>query len=105
MTNLMDRLSRMATLSPSWIAITWGAGGTTQERSLYLAQAASKQLGLNPCLHLTCTNMEKSKLDQTLSVSSLASLHCKVRVAEFAVESKRIRYQEHPGTEGRPTER
>lgn len=73
MSNLMDRMNRMSGLGPSWVAVTWGAGGTTQERSLYLAEAAMEQTGLNPCLHLTCTNMEKSKLDQTLAVSQISA--------------------------------
>ena len=33
-----------------------------------LARAA-KNLGVEVCLHLTCTNMERQKLDETLDVS------------------------------------
>lgn len=94
MSNLNDRMERMSALLPSWVAVTWGAGGTTQERSLFLAEAASAQLGLNPCLHLTCTNMEKAKLDQTLTVRQSWSL-MPIRLAEFMLESKRIGHQEH----------
>ena len=55
----------MRSLNPAWIHVTWGAGGSTQERSLELAGAA-QDLGLDVCLHLTCTNMEQSVLDTTL---------------------------------------
>jgi methylenetetrahydrofolate reductase (NADPH) len=67
--NLLDRVERMSKLSPSWFSITWGAGGTTQERSLLLADEVQKRTGVSACMHLTCTNMEKSKLDETLEVS------------------------------------
>lgn len=66
--NLIDRLDRMSSLSPTWVHVTWGAGGSTQARSLDLAGAA-QGLGLDTCLHLTCTNMEQKVLDGALSVS------------------------------------
>lgn len=60
----------MSSLDPTWLHVTWGAGGSTQERSLDLAGAA-QGLHLDTCLHLTCTNMEQSVLDATLKVSSV----------------------------------
>ncbi|EJU05155.1 MTHFR-domain-containing protein [Dacryopinax primogenitus] len=63
--NLLTRLSRLSVLNPIGLTITWGAGGSTKQRSLDLAEAA---LGENPVtiLHLTCTNMERDMLDDTL---------------------------------------
>lgn len=55
----------MRALNPAWMHVTWGAGGSTQDRSLELAGAA-QELGLDVCLHLTCTNMDQSVLDSTL---------------------------------------
>lgn len=56
-------------LSPSWIHVTWSAGGTTSEKSIDLIKALHG-LGIEICLHLTCTNMERKKLDDTLQVRS-----------------------------------
>lgn len=68
-TNLVDRIDRMSrTLDPTWVHVTWGAGGSTQERSLELAGAV-QGMGVQCCLHLTCTNMEKKVLDGALKVS------------------------------------
>lgn len=67
-TNLVDRIDRMSrTLDPTWVHVTWGAGGSTQERSLELAGAV-QGMGVQCCLHLTCTNMEKKVLDGALKV-------------------------------------
>ncbi|SPO48687.1 related to MET12 - methylenetetrahydrofolate reductase [Moesziomyces antarcticus] len=93
--NLYSRIARMrANLDPSWIHVTWGAGGTTVEKSLELAGRIQKGR-LDPatpllspngqngseageewqhesadacdvCLHLTCTNVQKASLDETL---------------------------------------
>ncbi|PWY99146.1 methylenetetrahydrofolate reduct [Testicularia cyperi] len=105
--NLYNRIARMkANLDPSWIHVTWGAGGTTGGKSLELAGRIQKgnldpdvalvrkevaQLGAGSkrlsqatggetrdhddqdacdvCLHLTCTNVEKSSLDETLEAA------------------------------------
>lgn len=67
LTNLIDRIDRMSSLSPTWMHVTWGAGGSTRERSLELA-GASQGMGLETCLHLTCTNLQEGVLDQTLKV-------------------------------------
>lgn len=63
--NLVDRIDRMSSLSPTWMHVTWGAGGSTQARSLELA-GASQGMGLETCLHLTCTNLEEGVLEKTL---------------------------------------
>lgn len=55
----------MSALNPAWMHVTWGAGGSTQERSLQLA-GESQSMGLETCLHLTCTNLEEGVLDRTL---------------------------------------
>lgn len=63
----------MSALNPLWMHVTWGAGGSTQERSLELA-GASQGMGLETCLHLTCTNLEQGVLEKTLDVSVLVNL-------------------------------
>ncbi|GJN88452.1 hypothetical protein Rhopal_001418-T1 [Rhodotorula paludigena] len=63
--NLVDRVDRMSALDPTWMHVTWGAGGSTQERSLELS-GAIQGMGLETCLHLTCTNLEEGVLERTL---------------------------------------
>jgi methylenetetrahydrofolate reductase (NADPH) len=53
-------------LRPFFVNVTWGAGGSTASKSLELAELCQRQLGLTTCLHLTCTNMNRSLIDQTL---------------------------------------
>ena len=53
-------------LRPLFVTVTWGAGGSTAQKSLELAEICQRQLGLTTCLHLTCTNMNKSLIDEAL---------------------------------------
>lgn len=66
MLNLYDRLDRFAALNPLWIDVTWGAGGSTAEKTLELCAHALKFHGLEPLMHLTCTNMSEAVLEETL---------------------------------------
>ena len=51
--NLYDRMDRMHGLGPSFIDITWGAGGTLAELTLEMVSVAQSQYGLETCMHLT----------------------------------------------------
>ena len=53
-------------LRPLFVTVTWGAGGSTATKSLELAEICQRQLGLTTCLHLTCTNMSRSLVDDAL---------------------------------------
>lgn len=65
--NLRDRLHRMEQgLRPLFVNVTWGAGGSTADKSLELAELCQRELGMTTCLHLTCTNMSKKLIDKAL---------------------------------------
>ncbi|CAI5759062.1 unnamed protein product [Candida verbasci] len=64
--NLMARLNRMQRLNPLFVTVTWGAGGSTSEKSLDLAATCQNEIGLTTVLHLTCTNTNKEIIDQAL---------------------------------------
>lgn len=64
--NLLARLNRMLALNPLFITVTWGAGGSTSEKSLDLAATCQNELGLTTVLHLTCTNTNKEIIDNAL---------------------------------------
>ncbi|CAK7207760.1 methylenetetrahydrofolate reductase 1 [Sporothrix eucalyptigena] len=65
--NLRDRLDRMArALRPLFVNVTWGAGGSTAQKSLELAEICQRELGLTTCMHLTCTNMSRVLIDKAL---------------------------------------
>jgi methylenetetrahydrofolate reductase (NADPH) len=65
--NLRARLDRMSrALRPLFVTVTWGAGGSTADKSLELAELCQRELGLTTCLHLTCTNMSKELVDRAL---------------------------------------
>ena len=64
--NLYDRMDRMHDLGPTFIDITWGAGGQRSRLTCEMVNAAQAHYGLETCMHLTCTDMEREKVDEAL---------------------------------------
>ncbi|KAL1918329.1 uncharacterized protein VTP21DRAFT_2989 [Calcarisporiella thermophila] len=64
--NLYQRIERMYHLQPTFVSVTWGAGGSTFERTVDLSSSIQSVHGLETCMHLTCTNMERETLDTAL---------------------------------------
>ena len=65
--NLYNRIDRMASLNPAYIDITWGAGGSTADRTLSMSKTIQKYFGLDVMMHLTCTNMSTDLINKVLS--------------------------------------
>ncbi|OWB65056.1 methylenetetrahydrofolate reductase (NAD(P)H) activity protein [[Candida] boidinii] len=72
--NLYARLGRMSALDPLFVTVTWGAGGSTAEKTLELATTCQSELGLTTCMHLTCTNMTKELIDDALEKAKQAGI-------------------------------
>jgi len=64
--NLYDRMDRMHGLGPVFIDVTWGAGGRLSHLTSEMVKVAQSVYGLETCMHLTCTDMPKSKIDDAL---------------------------------------
>lgn len=64
--NLYDRMDRMYDLNPIFVDITWNAGGRSSSLTNEMVYTAQSTLGLETCMHLTCTNMPVSLIDEAL---------------------------------------
>ena len=56
----------MHTLGPTFVDVTWGAGGRLSGLTCEMVKVAQSVYGLETCMHLTCTDMEKEKVDNAL---------------------------------------
>lgn len=66
-TLINEHMPEFAKQNPVFVDFTWGAGGTTSEKTPALC-IASMVHGLNVNMHLTCTNMEEGKVRQALDL-------------------------------------
>ena len=64
--NLFERMERMVAHNPSFCDITWGAGGSTADLTLEIANRMQNMVCVETMMHLTCTNMPVDKIDHAL---------------------------------------
>jgi len=60
--NLYLRMERMTSLQPIFVDITWGAGGSTKELTMAIAEYTQTYFGVEALMHLTCTNLSVDEI-------------------------------------------
>lgn len=63
---LFSALSRLEGLAPSFVSVTYGAGGGTRDRTHDLVIRIKEDTGLDPIPHLTCVRQTEAELDDLL---------------------------------------
>src|ERR1700712_5046227 len=61
--NLWDTITRLAPLSPSFVSVTYGAGGSTRERTHSTIARMLAETSLTPAAHLTCVGAARGEID------------------------------------------
>ena len=59
-------VGQLLKLSPSFVSVTYGAGGSTQELSFDLVDYIQNKIGLTTMAHYTCINANKAKVEEDL---------------------------------------
>ncbi len=63
-------IGRLMKLSPSFVTVTYGAGGSTQERTFALVDYLQNRIGLTTVAHYTCVNATRDKVRADLEALS-----------------------------------
>ncbi|WP_417768144.1 methylenetetrahydrofolate reductase [NAD(P)H] [Stappia sp.] len=61
--SLWAAVQRLEPLSPSFVSVTYGAGGSTRERTHRTVERLIKETGLAPAAHLTCVGASRDEVD------------------------------------------
>jgi len=61
---LWRTVTRLAPLAPRFVSVTYGAGGSTRERTHAIVERLEREVGLNPAAHLTCIGASRAEVDQ-----------------------------------------
>ncbi|MCU0862433.1 MAG: methylenetetrahydrofolate reductase [NAD(P)H] [Planctomycetes bacterium] len=51
---------------PSFVSVTYGAGGSTRDRTIELVSRIQRELGITTMAHLTCVGSTKTEIGETL---------------------------------------
>jgi len=63
---LWEASSALETISPDFISVTYGAGGSTRDRTIAITKEITKRTGRGTVAHLTCVGSSKEELIEIL---------------------------------------
>jgi len=59
---LMDALATLRALDPAYVSVTYGAGGSTRDRSIEIAKRIRHEVGIEVLAHVTCSGSTADEL-------------------------------------------
>jgi methylenetetrahydrofolate reductase (NADPH) len=63
---LWEAINRLAPLGPNFVSVTYGAGGSTRERTHATVARIIKETAIKPAAHLTCVAASRAEVDDVI---------------------------------------
>lgn len=64
--NLYRTIDRLRQLHPSFVSVTYGAGGSTRQKTVELVRRIKFDIGIEAMAHLTCVGANRHEIDSVL---------------------------------------
>jgi methylenetetrahydrofolate reductase (NADPH) len=64
--SLWEAIRRLEPLNPTFVSVTYGAGGSTRERTHRTVVRILKETTLRPAAHLTCVEASRGEVDEVI---------------------------------------
>jgi methylenetetrahydrofolate reductase (NADPH) len=94
---LWESVERLAPLAPNFVSVTYGAGGSTRERTHATVKRILSETALTPAAHLTCVAATKAEIDDVVRNYHDAGVRHIVALRGDSVEGAGAKYAPHPG--------
>jgi methylenetetrahydrofolate reductase (NADPH) len=94
---LWESIERLAPLGPSFVSVTYGAGGSTRERTHATVKRIVQDTPLKPAAHLTCVAATRAEVDDVVQGYWDAGVRHIVALRGDPVAGLGTSYAPHPG--------
>ncbi len=95
--SLWEAISRLAPLHPNFVSVTYGAGGSTRERTHATVKRILAETMLTPAAHLTCVGATRGDVDAVIRAYADAGVRHIVALRGDPPDGAGQRYAPHPG--------
>ena len=95
--SLWDCIARLAPLQPNFVSVTYGAGGSTRERTHATVKRILAETLLTPAAHLTCVAATRADIDAVIEAYAAAGVRHIVALRGDPPGGVGERYTPHPG--------
>jgi methylenetetrahydrofolate reductase (NADPH) len=93
---LWEAITRLAPLAPAFVSVTYGAGGSTRERTHSTVKRILDETALTPAAHLTCVAASRDEIDGVIRGYHGAGVRHIVALRGDPVGGVGERYAPHP---------
>ena len=94
---LWDSVRRLEPLRPDYVSVTYGAGGSTRERTHAIVRRMAQETSLKPAGHITCVAATRDEIDQVLRDYWDAGVKRIVALRGDPTTGIGTKYAPHPG--------
>jgi methylenetetrahydrofolate reductase (NADPH) len=94
---LWDTVKRLEPLNPKFVSVTYGAGGSTRERTARTVKRILKESHLLPAAHLTCVDAVRGEVDGVIAEFAAMGVKRFVALRGDPAEGVGARYRPHEG--------
>jgi len=93
---LWESIERLAPLKPNFVSVTYGAGGSTRERTHATVKRIVGETALTPAAHLTCVGATRDEVDGVVRAYGEAGVRHIVALRGDPLGGVGARYAPHP---------
>jgi methylenetetrahydrofolate reductase (NADPH) len=94
--NLWEAIARLAPLQPNFVSVTYGAGGSTRERTHATVKRILAETMLTPAAHLTCVAATRAEVDAVIDGYAQAGVRHIVALRGDPLGGVGERFAPHP---------
>jgi methylenetetrahydrofolate reductase (NADPH) len=94
---LWASVERLAPLSPNFVSVTYGAGGSTRERTHNTVARIVRETPLRPAAHLTCVAATRAEVNEVVESYWDAGVRHIVALRGDPIAGIGAKYEPHPG--------
>jgi methylenetetrahydrofolate reductase (NADPH) len=94
---LWSSVQRLAPLRPAFMSVTYGAGGSTRQRTHETVVRIKRETGVEPAAHLTCVAATRDEIDEVARSYWDAGIRHIVALRGDPPPEMRGKYVAHPG--------
>jgi methylenetetrahydrofolate reductase (NADPH) len=94
---LWESVARLSPMAPKFVSVTYGAGGSTRDRTQRTVEKIAQDTPLTPAAHLTCVSATKEEVLQTAEDFWNAGVKHIVALRGDPPEGMGAKFEQHPG--------
>jgi methylenetetrahydrofolate reductase (NADPH) len=93
---LWQAVRELESLGPDFVSVTYGASGSTRERTLKATEAIALHTTLRAMAHLTCASQSRDQLRRVIGAYAAAGIHHVLAIRGDMPGGPRVPWEGHP---------